>query len=76
MIRNYLRQGDIREIFKKTMRDTELILKKIKNLRSVLLSFNYPSMNEIWDLNQKCGEFLMFGQQVARILYTVTGKQF
>lgn len=71
----YLREGDIRGIYGKTLKDIGVLLDGLCRVQSSLYSFSIPEMSVLWNLNQKCAAFLLFGQHVARIFFRVTGKQ-
>ena len=73
--RGYLGEGDIRGIYRKTLNDIGSILDRLYLIQSSLYSFSLPRMSELWNLNQICAEFMLFGQHVARIFFKVTGKQ-
>ncbi len=74
-VKSYLGEGDIRGIYRKTLNDIGSILDRLYLIQSSLYSFSLPRMSELWNLNQICAEFMLFGQHVARIFFKVTGKQ-
>jgi len=70
----YLRYGDVRGCYRYNLSCCREILDTLYRVKELILSGNTRSVDEVWRLNQKYSEALLFGQYVAEVFYRVTGR--
>jgi hypothetical protein len=70
----YLGNGDTRGVYEKILSDTQDILDRLASIKSAVDSGSFPSMSDLWRVNQNYSETLLFGQYTAEVFYQITGK--
>jgi hypothetical protein len=70
-VENYLKQGDIRGVHKRIYSDVIEIENLLTSIKGELSLFKMPELSNLWKINEKFSETLIFGQYVARIFYAL-----
>lgn len=68
-VRNYLGKGDVTGFFGNLLSRTDIILKKLYELKQTTEMYKFPLLGRLWNLNQEYSEFLMAGQYSAQVFY-------
>jgi hypothetical protein len=66
-VENFLRQGNVREIFQKVFDDSSKILKTLKEIQARLESGKKVDISDYWRLNQLYLDFALFGQYCSEV---------
>lgn len=70
----FLHNGDVRGIYHKIQTDIETLLKNLYIIKNIIDSGNIPEVSILWNLNVLYSRTIIFGQNVAKVFYKVTGK--
>ena len=68
---NLLKQGNIKELYKKHFEDSSKILEKLKNIQTNLESGKKVGISDYWRLNQLFLEFALFGQYCSEVFIKI-----
>jgi len=68
---NYLKNGDIRGVYRKIYLDVIEIEKLLTSIKDKLSLDKMPDLSILWELNEAFGDTLIFGQYGARVFYTL-----
>jgi hypothetical protein len=66
-VEGFLKQGNVRELFKKVFEDSSTILEKLKEIQTSLESGIKVDISSYWRLNQLYLEFALFGQYCSEV---------
>lgn len=66
-VRGYLEKGDVRGVYVSTLDATESIITLLQSVKKKIDAGVFPSIPEIWQLNQEYSQTLLFGQYVAQV---------
>lgn len=70
-VMKYLRQGDVRGIYRKMLQDSEDILDVLYQIETELAACEIPEFPLIWGLNHKCFLALIFDQYTSMVFYDI-----
>ena len=68
-VKMYLLNGDIRGVYGKILADTDNIVNLLKKVKSSVDEGKFPSLNDVWNLNQAFFNTLLFGGYVAKVFH-------
>jgi hypothetical protein len=66
-VEGYLKNGDIRGVYNRTLSETEEIVGMLSKVKEAVDGGRLPMVSDLWRLNQKYGEALYFGQYVSEV---------
>lgn len=66
-VENFLKPGNVREVFKKHFEDSSKILEKLKEIQIALESGKKVDISSYWRLNQLYLDFAIFGQYCSEV---------
>jgi hypothetical protein len=70
-VRDYLRDGKIREVYKRMLYDCKDILDALKVMQGKLKQNMFPGKTTMWDFNQSYSQALLFGEYAARVFIEI-----
>ncbi len=70
-VKMYLGNGDIRGVYAKILADTEKILSLFTPVKAAVDAGKFPTLADVWNLNQAFSRTLMFGQYAARVFHEI-----
>ncbi len=73
-VQNYLRKGDVRGVYAKMRLNTIGLLNLLNKIKNDVDAGKLPALSYIWKLNQSYSEAMLFGQYVAEVFCTISGK--
>lgn len=73
-VEDYLGNGDVRGIIHKILLDTQVIIDKLVDVKSVIDTGSLPETSDLWRLNQFYSDTQLLGQYAAEVFYDITGK--
>jgi len=73
-VSSFLSQGDVRGVYNKILIRVEALLSTLYGVKNTIDSGNIPEIPILWNLNRLYSRTIIFGQQVAKVFYQVTGK--
>jgi len=68
-VEHFLSKGNVRGVYKDIFIETGNILEKLYIVRESLDSDMFPTVSNLWRINQKYAEVELFGQYVAELFY-------
>jgi hypothetical protein len=69
--KGFLSRGDVRGVFVAILKDIDRLLDRLNALKKSADAAKFPSVRDIWQLNQSFSEYLFFGQYFSQVLYEV-----
>jgi hypothetical protein len=66
-LEDFLKQGHVRDLFKKAFEDSSKILEKLKGIQTSLESGKKIDISNYWRLNQLYLDFALFGQYASEV---------
>lgn len=73
-LKDHLDISDVPSVYRKLVSDTQHLLGKLLQVKSVVDSDTMPHTALLWQLYQSYSETHLFGQYTAEIFYKITGK--
>jgi hypothetical protein len=74
LVRNYLQNGDITGMFKRTYADVTVILDLLVNIRDSVYQYRLPSISLFRQLNESQALASVFGSYTARVFQRINKK--
>ena len=71
IVTQYLGKGDARGVFNKILTDTTAILNSLNTIKSSIDMNRFPLLSNLWRLNQRFAETLLFGQYCAEVMFAI-----
>jgi len=68
-VRAYLEVGDVRGIYDSLLKKVDDILKKLYNVKSEIDQQKFPSVSNLWRLNQAYCRTMTFGEYVSEVCF-------
>ena len=70
-VEEYLKKGDITGILRQMYTEFTIIAGLLYSVRNELYFEKLPEMTNVWRLNERCTQTLLFGQYGSRVFYAV-----
>jgi hypothetical protein len=70
-VRGYLKDGNVKGIYQKTLSDIEGILNMLAVLKTKIDAGQFPALSDLYKTNQSYSQALLFGQYVAEIFMEI-----
>ncbi len=69
IVKSYLSTGNVRGIYNQFHANSSDILQRLQSVKNDVDAGSFPKLSNVWRLNQKCSEYKLFGQYVARVFF-------
>jgi hypothetical protein len=70
-VKQFLGKGDARGVFNKILTDTTVILNSLNTIKISVDMKRFPLLSNLWRLNQRFAETLLFGQYCAEVMVAI-----
>ncbi|MCP5105277.1 MAG: hypothetical protein GY950_17950 [bacterium] len=68
-VQAFLGAGDVRGLYHRIYNNAFDMLERLRTIQKDLDAGQFPQLSNLWRINQKCSEYKLFGQYVARVFF-------
>jgi hypothetical protein len=70
-VAEFLSKGDVTGLYIQLKLDIESILEQLSNIQTSVDNEKFPEISNLWLINQKCSELILFGQYSSEVFFMV-----